>query len=293
MMLTITTPRKENVGKKTSMGLTRPPWLIQDNAANINKQQAKDSRQASLQMLVYHQFCPIYKKIETYARYLSDLLDGQLTFYETEAQTNVNFKDLANQKNQDLVIYGEPNQSWIKQLFTDPVGCKAVKCLPMSVLVVRQPHWPLQKMLLITQGHETDNVAVDWLLRLARPDHTAVTVLVLGPEMSPVYRQAMIDMPSRLFEWFITSSPLGQQLHRIADRLENWDVEEHLRFHQGSPDQQIQREVEQEDYDLIVISADPCDWWLRRMLGEVVNPLLRWRERSVLVAKPIISQEVQ
>jgi nucleotide-binding universal stress UspA family protein len=293
MILTITTPGKEKVSEKTSMRLTKPSWPIQDNTAVINKQQVKDFRQASLQMLVCHQHSPICKEIETYARYLSGLLNGQLTHYKTAAQTNVNFKDLANQKNQDLVIFGEPNRSWVKQLFTDPAGCKAVKCLPMSVLVVRQPHWPLQKMLFITQGHETDNVAVEWLLRLAQPGHTAVTVLALGPEMSPVYRQAMIDMPLRIFEWFITSSPLGQQLHRIADRLENWDVEEHLRFHQGSPDQQIQSEVEQEDYDLIVISADPCDWWLRRMLGEVVNPLLRWSERSVLVAKPITSQEVQ
>ena len=292
MILTIITPGKEKVSKKASMRLTKPPRPTQDNMAAINKQQVKNIRQVSLKMLVYHQFSPIYKEIETYARYLSDLLNGQLTYYETEAQTHVNFKELANQKNQDLIIFGEPKRSWIKQLFTDPVSCKAVKYLPMSVLVVRQPHWPLRKILFIAQGHETDNVAVDWLLRLAQPDHTAVTVLVLGPEMSPVYRQAMIDMPSRLFEWFITSSPLGQQLYRIAGRLENWDVEEHLRFHQGSPDQQIQREVEQEDYDLIVISADPCDWWLRRMLGEVVNPLLRWSERSVLVAKPIISQEV-
>ena len=70
-------------------------------------------------------------------------------------------------------------------------------------------------------------------------------------------------------------------------------MEKHLRFHQGSPEQQIQSELEEENYDLIVIAADPADWWLRRVLGEVVNPLLRCRKRSVLVAKPVISQEVQ
>ena len=292
MMLAITTPSKEKAGEKTSIRLTKQPWLIQDNPATLDKQRAKESRHISLRMLVYHQNSPISKEIEVYARHLSNLLDGQLTYYVTETQANINFNDLANQKNQNLVIFGEPSRSWVKQLFTDPAGCKAVKRLPMSVLVVRQPHWPLQKILLITQGYETDNVAVDWLLRLIQPDNTAVTVLALGPEMSPVYQQAMIDMPRGLSEWLTTSSPLGQQLHRIAERLENWDIEEHLRFRQGSSEQQIQNEVDERDYDLIVIAADPTDWWRRRLLGEVINPLLRWSERSVLVAKPIISQEV-
>lgn len=274
------------------MRLTRPPRLIQDNPATIDKQQAREFQHISLKILVYHQNSPISREIEIYARYLSNLLDGQLTYYATEIQTNVNFNDLANKKNQDLVIFGEPNRSWVKQLFTEPVGCKAVKRLPMSVLVVRQPHWPLQKILLITQGYETDDVAVDWLLRLTQPGNTAVTVLALGPEMSPMYQQAIIDMPRGLSKWLATSSPLGQQLRRIAERLGNWHIEDHLQFRQGSPEQQIQSEVDEEDYDLIIIAAAPSDWWLRRLVGEVVNPLVRWSERSVLVAKPIVSQEV-
>ena len=290
MTLTISRPSKEKAGEKTSIGLKKQPCLIQGNPATIDKQRAKESQHISLQILVYHQSSPISREIETYARYLSNLLDGQLTYYETEAQTNINFNDLANQKNQDLVIFGESDRSWIKQLFTDPAGCKAVKRLPTSVLVVRQPHWPLRKILLIIQSIETDNVAIDWLLRLAQPDNTAVTVLALGPKMPSPYQQAMIDMPWGLFEWFITSSPSGQQLRRIADRLENWDIEEHLQYRQGLPEQQIQSEVEEGDYDLIIIAADPSDWWLRRVLGEVVNPLLRWSKRSVLVAKPIITQ---
>jgi nucleotide-binding universal stress UspA family protein len=296
MAVVITTPNEEKACETISTHLKMQPCVLQGNLVTIDKQrgdpQPEESHYISLRILVYHQTSPIAKEIETYARYLSNLLDGQLTYYETETQANINFNDLANQENQDLVIFGEPNRSWLKQMFTDPAGCQVVKRLPTSVLVVRQPCWPLRKILLVIQGHETDNVAVDWLLRLIQPDNTAVTVLALGPEMSPVYQQAMIDMPRGLSEWLTTSSPLGQQLHRIAERLENWDIEEHLRFRQGSSEQQIQNEVDERDYDLIVIAADPTDWWRRRLLGEVINPLLRWSERSVLVAKPIISQEV-
>ena len=38
--------------------------------------------------------------------------------------------------------------------------------------------------------------------------------------------------------------------------------------------------------DLIVIAADPGDWWMRRLLRELIKPLLRWIDRPVLVTKP-------
>jgi hypothetical protein len=36
------------------------------------------------------------------------------------------------------------------------------------------------------------------------------------------------------------------------------------------------------------MAADASDWWLRRLLGEVVNPLLHWADRPVLIAKTTI-----
>jgi nucleotide-binding universal stress UspA family protein len=295
MAIAITSSNEEKACEIISTGLEMQPSVLQGDPATIDKQwidpQPEESWHIPLHILVYHQSSPIAKEIETYARYLSNLLHGQLGYYQTEIKTNIHLNDLAERVNHEhnLVIFGEPNRSWLKQLLTDPAGCQAVKRLPTSVLVVRQPRWPLQRILLITQGLETDNIAVDWLLRLAQPSHAAVTVLALCPEIPPMYQQAMADIPRGLSEWLITSTPLGQRLRRIVERLENWEIEENLRFRQGVSEQQIQSEVDEGDYDLIVTAADPSDWWLRRLLGEVVNPLLRWTHRSVLVAKPIIS----
>ena len=268
--------------------------VIQGAPVVIDKRRAEawleKPQHTPLRLLIFHQASPIAGQVEAYAQYLSNLLEGQLSYYKSETRTNINLNDLAEQANHgyNLVVFGEPNRSWLKELLTDPAGCQAVNRLPMSVLVVRQPCWPLRRILLITQGHETDSVAVDWLLRMAQPSSASVTILALGPDMSPMYQQAMIDMPQGLSEWLIKSSPLGQQLRRIAERLGNWEIEKNLQFRQGSPEQQIQSEVDEENYDLITVAADPSDWWRRRLLGEVVNPLLRWIDRSVLVAKPTI-----
>ena len=55
---------------------------------------------------------------------------------------------------------------------------------------------------------------------------------------------------------------------------------------QGPADWQIKAEVNEGDYDLIVLAADPEDWWTRRILGRLVGPLLGWVDRPVLIAKP-------
>jgi nucleotide-binding universal stress UspA family protein len=125
---------------------------------------------------------------------------------------------------------------------------------------------------------------VDWIIRLAQPSNAAVTVLAIVPDMPAICNQA-VRMPCGLADWLATDTALGRQLRRIAQRLENWGAESTLRFRQGSPERQIQREVVEENYDLIVIASDPPSWWLRRLLGELVTPLLQWANQPVLVAK--------
>lgn len=40
------------------------------------------------------------------------------------------------------------------------------------------------------------------------------------------------------------------------------------------------------DYDLIVMAADSPHWWQRRILGELIKPLLSWTDLPVLITKP-------
>lgn len=273
-------------------GLGAAPYVVQADPVAIDRQLAEiwaqEVQLSSLRLLVYHQDSPIAEKITAYAQYLGQLLHGKLDFFHMPQNGKANLKDLAEKAscNQDLVIFGEPDQSLTQRILSGPAGCRAAEQLPTSVLVARQPRWPLKNILLVTRGYETDNMAVDWLLRLAQPSKAIVTVLALTPETSVMYQQASTYMPHGLADWLATDTPLGRQLRRIAQQLANWEVVGQLRFRQGAPCQQIQREVATGDYDLIVLAADPADWWLRRLLGEVVNPLLGKVERPVLIAKP-------
>lgn len=265
-------------------------YVVQENRDTINQQPAQIwpgvVPQQTINILVYHQDSPNVKEVKRYAEYISSLISSRLTYFQS-GQTNINFNDLVGAGcRQDLVIFGEPDQSPIKQILSGPAGCKAAEHIPASVLIVRQPRRPLKRVLLVTRGYDFDNTAVDWLLRLARPDPVKATVLALTPFLPTVFQHAATTLPHGLADWLASDTPLGHQLRRITQELTTWETRGRLRFRQGTPVEQVEQEVAEEDYDLVIIAADPDDWWQRRLLGEIVNPLLHRLEQPVLIAKP-------
>jgi nucleotide-binding universal stress UspA family protein len=154
---------------------------------------------------------------------------------------------------------------------------------PASVLIARRPRWPLRRMLLVIRDQSTDDVSVDWIVRLAQPSGATVRVLALVPPVPAMGDQAVCT-PHGLAESLAADTTLGRQIRRIARRLVSWESEGILRFRQGTAESQLQREVAEGDYDLIVIAADPPGQWLRQLLGELASPLLNWTDRPVLIA---------
>ena len=284
-------PQDNSARQAIAATLNAEIYAVQSDPASIDELLTtlwpEEQTQATLRLLVYGQDCPIAEQVQAYAHYLGDLLAGTLTHFKTVARSDPHFEALLQKASagHDLLVYGEPDQSLLKRWFAGPPGCKAVKAIPISVLIVRQPCWPLRKILLVTRGQQLDDVAVDWIVRLAKPSKAAVTVLAVQPSISATDSQALSNYG--VVSWLNSDTPLGKQLNRIARQLVNWDIEGILHFRQGLPRWQIRSEVSSGNYDLIVIAVDSSNVWLRRIPGELVSPLLRWVNRPVLIAKPV------
>lgn len=264
-------------------------YVVQADPAAIDGLLAEtwpEETHQALRLLIYHQASHIADEVQAYARYLSDMLNGNLSYFQTLARANDTFDNLTQAGcGYDLLIFGEPDPSLVERLSPGPAYLRVAKQVPTSVLIARRPRWPLRRMLLVIRDQEADDIAVDWTARLAQPSGAVVTILAIMPQVPAMCNQAA-RMQHGLAEWLATDTPLGRQMRRIARRLTNWETKGTLRFRQGPPEWQIQCEVSEGDYDLIVIAADPPGRWLRRLLGEVVNPLLRRVDRPVLIAKP-------
>jgi len=285
-------PYDQTACQEIAEALEAELFVVQSDLIAIDEQLAElwpAEAGHTLRFLVCHNDSPSSEQIQAYGRYLGELLNAQLTDYGETDRTETTFEDLIEGAKYDinLVIFGEPCQSLLGKLVTGSIGCKAAEQMPTSILITRCPRWPLRKILLITRGQGLDNVAVDWIIHLAQPSGATVTVLAVQPPLSGTDSQALAGRG--LSDWLTTDTPLGQQLRRIAQQLVNWDIEGKLRFRQGPPDWQIKSEVNEGNYDLIVLAADPDDWWMRRILGRLVGPLLGWADRPVLIAKPAVA----
>lgn len=274
---------------ETALGMTT--YMVRGDPAAIDALLAEvwpQEEDCSLRLLVCTQGSPVADEVWAYAQRLGDLLSAHVSLFETVAGGGALFQALANEVERagyDLVILGEPHPSLVERLLSGPVGRGVADRVPTSLLVTQRPGWPLRRILLVMRGEERDDVAVDWIVRLAQPSSATVTVLAVVPPLPAMYRD-VARMEQGLAALLATDTALGRQMRRVARRLVNSEIEGTLQLRQGPPDWQIRREVAEGDYDLIAIAAEDHGRWLRRLLGEVVGSLLRWADRPVLIAKP-------
>jgi nucleotide-binding universal stress UspA family protein len=185
-------------------------------------------------------------------------------------------------RHQDLIILDEPEQSLVARLCLGLPGPKFAAHLPTSVLVARQPLWPLRRLLLILRLDDGDETAVFWTRRLAQASDATVTILPLVPALPAMYA----PRPNSVQTLLSSQTAVGQQLRQISRQFNDSDVTAVLHLRQGEPVEQVRSEIEIGLYDLIVLGAEPEAKWQRWLLGNLVAPLLNWINHPVLVAKP-------
>ncbi|NKQ37023.1 MAG: universal stress protein [Chloroflexi bacterium] len=188
--------------------------------------------------------------------------------------------------NCDLIVLGKTEQSCRERVLADQPCGKFIAQSPASLLWAGQPRWPIQNILIILRFENTDDAAVEWLGRLAQPSGAAITLLPIVPSL-PAMRRLGYRVQTGLDVLLSVNTPVGRRLRRLALRMASWQISGGLRLRQGEPEQQIQAEVAEGNYDLIVIGAEPGHGRSYHFQsGELVGPLLRWVERPLLVARP-------
>lgn len=220
--------------------------------------------------------------LRAYGEYLTSLLQGQTTYRQATAKDHISSINQA-ENSCDLLIFGEPEQSAIERFLFGPVGRRVARKTSTTILVARQPHWPIRKILLVIRVEETEELAVDWAGRLTRFSDAQLTILPLVPSQPLIYgsgSRLQVGIASLL----TPNTPSGKQLRRFLSQLRKWQVNGTLRVRQGDPLWQICWEIDEGKYDLVIIGADQCSRWRRWLFGELVGPLMCRVNRPLLIA---------
>jgi nucleotide-binding universal stress UspA family protein len=246
--------------------------------------------QTKMNILAWAPTDTIATEIAPLANGVASLLNTDLNKFQTTDQGLNAYKllaDEAEREKADLIIFKGPGQSLLKRLILEPQENKLVDLVSASLLVARGPRWPLKRILLVIRNEATDQDAVDWVIRLAHPSDAEVTVLPLitpGPQMYRYDNRMQYSLSSLLS----TDCSFGRKLRWIAHRLVDWDIEGTLRLREEPPFWQIRCEAIEGDYDMVIIANEPPNRVWRWLLGELVNPLLSWADRPILIAKPLL-----
>jgi hypothetical protein len=226
---------------------------------------------------------PLPENGAAYMRYLSRLLNSPPQLLSNG--DGVDGQALYDKTDLDLLLYWEPERPWWQQWLGWTPAIGVVERSPVSVLVVRQPRWPLRRILLILRADETDEAAIQWLGQLAGSARVDLFVLPIIPPVPAMYRHGSVPLQAEVVLSPNTFS--GAQLRHLVSLCADWGVKGRLLLHDSEPQRRIEWAANTSDCDLVILSDEQCHWLQRRFLGELVQPLLRRADRPVLVARKI------
>lgn len=221
-----------------------------------------------------------------YARRIGQALHSQVDCWQaTEQDDKLDDLLLQAQTDCDILFLSEPVQhNFLGRLLNRAVYRKIIDAVPASLWLIRQPRWPISSILLIIRAQEGEEAAEEWALRLALACGAAVTVLVISPADPIMYREGgPVQAPLEIL--LTADSPISVQIRRILRRLRDAGIEGYLQQRTGTPDEQIERELAAGDHDLVIIAAEKKSKLWRWWLGELVEPLLRWLDRPILIVR--------
>ena len=241
----------------------------------------------STQILVWTLTNKNVAEVNSYAQHIATLLNSQISQFRFQGARRDAFLSLTNEAerlNANMVLISIPEGSVRKGLSPKLNVDNLFYRMTTSMLVVRNPRWPIKKILLVIRNEEADEAAIDWAVIMARRCDAAITVLPILPPV-PLMYAGLSRMRYNLPTLLATDCPLGHKLRQITRRLNEWEIKGTLRLRDETQDFQIRAEVVERDYDLIIIASEPPKRLWNYVIGEFVNSLLDWAEQPVLVAK--------
>jgi nucleotide-binding universal stress UspA family protein len=182
----------------------------------------------------------------------------------------------------DLVIIGKQRHD----AMSSAKAYEIVEVVEPPVLVVPEARPDLKKILLCSGGGPYIERAINFTCRLCRFfEGSTVTLLNIMPEPPGIHAtlgKREIDVKTLLN----SESALAKNLRRELEMIEKAGVKGALRLRLGAVLQEIMKEIEEGDYDLIVAGSWPVnDSWRRYMMGNITRSIVNEVSRPILIVR--------
>ncbi len=189
----------------------------------------------------------------------------------------------------DLVVIGAVRKSSRGAFWMSSKTYKIIKEIKPPVLRVAGKTGPVKRILICSGGKPYIETAVQLTGRIAKGVGASVTLLHVMPEPPAIYA-SLPRMELSLDKLLSSRSELGLNLAREKSELETLGVPAEVRLRSGAVLDQILREVNAGDCDLVVIGSAPTRFFQTYILGDVSREIVNRVKCAVLVVRSLWSE---
>jgi nucleotide-binding universal stress UspA family protein len=206
-----------------------------------------------------------------------------------------------------LVIVGQrPNRNLVKRFLQGSTAVRVVEHAPCPVIVAKGKIGSIQRILLCDSGSRDPSVGLPSTTHgTGRTGEAPPSVLsrfiMLPVDLLDGYGEIVVlhvmsqmsagpgvkgkQLRSEMEELINERAPEGELLQRDIDALDRLGLRAHAKVRHGLVVEEILSEVQNEDYDLVVIGAYRGEGWQRILLDDLAHRLVVELDRPVLVVR--------
>ena len=188
-----------------------------------------------------------------------------------------------HERDHDMAVVGEGQKHPIAQSTSRPLTRAIIQRSTASLLFARKSRPELKRILICTGGTNIAEPVIYSGALLASAAGASATLLHVVGTIPTMYT-GLGGIEETLSELLKTDTPVAKNLRRGAEILEKYNVSAQLELRHGIVTNEILREANIGDYDLIVTGAPERSKALKRwLLGDVTNALIEGAQCPVLI----------
>ena len=190
----------------------------------------------------------------------------------------------------DLIVIGSRGGRGLAKLFMGSIATRLAKQSPQPLLIVKGRRESVQRILVCTGGERPGESCAAWGGRVAAWTGAQVTVLHVMSQLALAENARLEDLQDTAEEAIAQGTREGRHLQKLMamarERGMTGEVKPKIRH--GLVLDEIVAEVEEGDYDLVIIGAHhppTGDLWGKLLLDDVAHQIVQECPRPVLVVR--------
>ncbi len=211
-----------------------------------------------------------------------DLEESQHRIFIEEGDTSTIIKKVLEKEDYELIIVNADRILRLrKTVEVEPI---LIKQSEISLLVTQNTKPKIDRILLCTACQEDDHSLIYQTTRLAALLDASVTMLHVCAGAVPTMYTGLDQIDETVEELLQTDTSYAQHLRKGVEILNEKKVESEVKIRRGIPIEEVVRETQSVNYDLVVIGSSAVNRGIKEMLlGNLTIKIVDRVELPVLI----------